>query len=242
MTQPISMPWSSPIFGELPHRWQGVRMAAFPVTLHDHEVKRILPLGMEPAEGHGMVTFLSYPQTEFQHPFNEAMVMVPVQVDGTVGTYIPYIYVNTDEALIPGREIAGFPKKLADVEWSRDGDRVVGSVTRWGKKILAFEGQVDGPLPIMDGEEGIPETPSFNYKLIPGPAGEIEVEEITKVQVGLDTRDEEIGQAHLRSEPSEFDPISDLVPGIDTAMIVMMSNNTIPAGEVVKRIKREAAS
>lgn len=32
MTQPISMPWSSPTFGELPHCWQGVRIAAFPFT------------------------------------------------------------------------------------------------------------------------------------------------------------------------------------------------------------------
>ncbi len=147
MTQPISMPWSSPVFGELPHRWQGVRMAAFPFTPRPGAVERILPPCMEPADGPGMVTLLSYPQTEFQHPFEEALVMVPVRVDETLGNYIPYIYVTTDEALIPGREIAGFPKKLAEVEWGRDGDRIHGSVTRWGKRILSIEGRVQGPMP-----------------------------------------------------------------------------------------------
>ncbi len=239
MSQPISMPWSSPTFGELPHRWQGVRVAAFPFMPRPGAVERILPPGMEPADGPGMVTFLSYPQTECQHPFDEAVVMVPVRVDETLGNYIPYIYVTTDEALIPGREIAGFPKKLAQVEWGRDGDRVRGSVTRWGKRILSIEGRVQGPMPEAALAGGGAGAPALNYKLIPGPAGEIEIEEITKVQIELIPREQEIGQAQIRCEPSDLDPVADLVPEAEGAMIVMLSDNTIPAGEVLKRIKRE---
>jgi acetoacetate decarboxylase len=239
MTQPISMPWSSPAFGELPHCWQGVRMAAFPFTPRPGEVARILPPGMQPADGPGMLTLLSYPATEFQHPFDEAVVMVPVRVDETLGNYIPYIYVTTDEALIPGREIAGFPKKLAEIDWGRDGDRIYGSVTRWGKRILSVEGRVQGPMPEAAAAAGLPDTPALNYKLIPGPAGEIEIEEITKAQIELSPRDQEIGQAQIRCEPSDYDPVAELVPEAEGPMIVMLSDNTIPAGEVLKRIKRE---
>ncbi len=241
MTQPISMPWSSPVFGELPHCWQGVRMAAFPFTPRPGAVERILPPCMEPADGPGMVTLLSYPQTEFQHAFEEALVMVPVRVDETLGNYIPYIYVTTDEALIPGREIAGFPKKLAEVAWGRDGDRIHGSVTRWGKRILSIEGRVQGPMPEAAAAGGGvgPGAPALNYKLIPGPAGEIEIEEITKAQIELVPREQEIGQAQIRCEPSDLDPVADLVPEAEGPMIVMLSDNTIPAGEVLKQIKRE---
>jgi len=84
MTQPISMPWSSPMFGQLPHCWQGVQIAAFPFTPNPGAIERILPTHMELADGPAMVTFLSYPETDTQHPFNEAMVMVPVRVDETV--------------------------------------------------------------------------------------------------------------------------------------------------------------
>jgi acetoacetate decarboxylase len=233
------MPWSSPIFGELPHRWQGVRMAAFPFAPRPGAVERILPPGMEPADGPGMVSLLSYPQTDFQHPFEEAVVLVPVRVDETLGNYIPYIYVTTDEALIPGREIAGFPKKLAEVEWGREGDRVHASVTRWGKKILSIEGRVQGPMPETAGGGPGAGAPALNYKLIPGPAGEIEIEEITKCQIELIPREQEIGQATIRCEPSDLDPIVDLIPEEEGAMIVMLSDNTIPAGEVLKQIKRE---
>jgi acetoacetate decarboxylase len=214
-------------------------VAALPFTPRPGAVERILPPGMEPADGPGMVTFLSYPQTEFQHPFEEALVMVPVRVDETLGNYIPYIYVTTDEALIPGREIAGFPKKLAQVEWQRDRDRIHGSVTRWGKRILSIEGQVQGPLPEAAAAAARPDAPALNYKLIPGPAGEIEIEEITKAQIEIIPREQEIGQARICSEPSDLDPIADLVPEAEGPMIVMLSDNTIPAGEVLKQIKRE---
>lgn len=241
MTQPISMPWSAPVFPRPPHRWQGVRMAVFPFTPRPGAVERILPPGMEPADGPGLITLLSYPQTEFAHPFKELVVLVPVRVDDTPGNYVPYIYVTTDEALIPGREIAGFPKKLAQVDWEREGDRVHGSVTRWGKTILTVEGTVQGPMPSEGGATRGPAAgaPAINYKLIPDPAGGIAIEEITKTQLEIVPREREVGRAQLRCEPSELDPVADLVPDTEGPMIVMTSDNTIPAGEVLKRIARK---
>jgi acetoacetate decarboxylase len=238
MSQPISMPWASPLFDRPPHRWKGVRMVALPFTPRAGAVERILPPGMEPAEGPGLVTLLSYPQTEVQHPFKEAVVMVPVRVDETLGNYVPYIYVTTDEALIPGREIAGFPKKLAEVDWERDGDRIRGSVTRWGKQILSVEGRVRGPMPEEAAAGPGPPAPSINYKLVPGPAGDIEIEEITRVQLEIVAREQEIGEARLRCAPSDLDPVADLVPDGECPMVVMLSDNTIPPGDVLKQIKR----
>jgi acetoacetate decarboxylase len=241
MTQPISMPWSAPVFPQLPHYWQGVKIAAFPFTPRPGAVERILPPGMQPAEGPGLVTLLCYPQTEIIHPFNELVVMVPVRVDDTLGNYVPYIYVTTDEALIPGREIAGFPKQLAEVTWERDGDRFRGSATRWGKKILSVEGRIEGPMPeaIASIQSEAASTPSLNYKLIPGPAGDIAIEQITKTQIEITPRQQEIGQATIRCESSEFDAVADLVPDGEGAMMLMLSDNTIPAGEVLKKIKRQ---
>ncbi|MFQ5699130.1 MAG: acetoacetate decarboxylase family protein [Myxococcota bacterium] len=240
MAQPISMPWSAPVFPRLPHRWRGVQMAAFPFTPLPGAVARILPPGMEPVEGTGLVTLLRYPQTEILHPFKELVVMVPVRVDDTLGNYIPYIYVTTDEALIPGREIAGFPKKLAEVEWEREGPHFHGSATRWGKTILSVEGRIDGPLPEQAAtQRQAAGAPSLNYKLIPGPAGDVAIEEITKTQLEIHPRRQEIGRATLRCEPSELDPVADLVPSGDSPMVMMLSDNTIPAGEVLKQIKRQ---
>jgi len=237
MTQPIAMPWAAPVFGAPPHRWQGVRIAGMPFTPRPAAVERILPPGMEPADGPGMVTLISYPQSEF-HPYNELVVLVPVSVDGVSGNYVPYIYVTTDEALIAGREVAGFPKKIAQIEWHREGDRFAGSATRWGTSLLTIEGEVHGPVPRGADRSAPAGAPTFNYKLIPGPAGEIEVEEITQVRLEVVPRGQEAGQASVRCGRSDDDPIADLVPDFDGPLVIMTCDVTIPPGEVVKRIAR----
>jgi acetoacetate decarboxylase len=240
MSQPISMPWSAPVFPQLPHSWQGVRMVVFPFAPRPGAVERILPPGMQAAAGPGTITLIDYPATEWQHAFKELVVLVPVQVDDTLGSYVPYIYVNTDEALIPGREIAGFPKLLADVEWERDGSRFRGSATRWGVTFFSIEGEIRGPMPEPPVEEApLAPPPSLNYKLIPDPAGGIAIEQITSTRLEIVPRERELGQAKIRCRPSEFDAVAELVPDAEGPMIVLLSDNTIPAGEVLKEIKRE---
>ena len=154
---------------------------------------------------------------------------------------MPHIYVTTDEALIPGREIAGFPKLIADVRWERDGNHFQGSATRWGKKILSLEGTVDAPMPAeMAAAQGeAARRPAINYKLIPGPAGEIEIEEITAVDIDVQTRSAEIGRGRVHCEASADDPVAELVPDSEGPMIVLLSDNTIPAGRVLERIERK---
>jgi len=216
-------------------------MAVFPFTPRTGAVEKILPPGMRTVDGPGTITLIDYPPTHWQHAFKELVVLVPVQVDDTVGSYIPYIYVTTDEALIPGREIAGFPKLLADIVWERDGSRFRGSVTRWGVTFLSLEGEIQGPVAeTLAGGAAPAPPPSLNYKLIPDPAGGIAIEQITRTQLEIVTREQELGHAKIRCQSSEFDAVAELVPDAEGPMIMLLSDNTIPAGEVLKEIKREA--
>jgi acetoacetate decarboxylase len=215
-------------------------MAVFPFTPRPGAMEQILPPGLEAVDGPGTITLISYPEMEWIHPFNELVVLVPVRVEETLGSYVPHIYVNTDEALIPGREIAGFPKLLADVKWEPDGNRFRGSVKRWGTTIFSVEGQIQGPMPEPAPGEGPPTPPpSINYKLIPDPAGGIAIEEITSTQIEIVPREVEIGQAKIHCESSRFDAVAGLVPDFEGTMIVLLSDNTIPAGKVLKQIKRQ---
>jgi len=215
-------------------------MAVIPFTPRPQSVARILPPGMQAVDGPGMLTLISYPQAEHLHPFNELVVLVPVRVGEVLGSYIPHIYVDTDEALIPGREIAGFPKLLADVRWERDGNRFRGSATRWGVRFFSLEGEIHGPMPeSAAGAAPLGVPPSINYKLIPDPAGDIAIEQITSTQLEIVPHQQEIGQARIHCAPSAWDAVADLVPDFEGPMIVLLSDNTIPAGKVLKEIDRK---
>lgn len=243
MSQPISMPWSDPVFPAPPHSWEGVDVAVFTYTPNPEGLAAALPPGIEPGEGMGLITMLSYPQSVVR-PFKELVVLVPVTVEGEPGNYIPHIFVTTDEALIAGREIAGYPKLIADIEWERDGDAFHFSASRWGTEFLKCDGTVTGPAP--EGMEQMQSEasarPTYNYKLIPGPAGEIEVEEITATHLEVVPTKVELGTAKLTTTPAEGASVSNIVPSSEGMLIVMKSNNTIPAGKVIRRITDRVAS
>lgn len=247
MSEPWSMPWSAPVFTPPPHSWNGVRSVVLPFRPDPAGLAAVLPPGLEPGDGPGLVTMLSYPwgNTGRVHPFNEAVVLVPVCFEGTQGSYVPFIYVTTDEALIAGREIAGWPKKLAEIVWDRDGDRFHGAVTRWGVTILDVDGDLSAPpsdeaLQDLLGATG--SKPTFNYKLIPGPGSEVEIEEITSTRLEIVPSEAVVGTGRITATSSPDDPVGLLVASTTTPMVAMVSDNTIPLGEVVRRIERHPAS
>lgn len=250
MSEPVSMPWSAPVFPPPPHSWHGVRSVLVPFDPDPGGVERALPPALEPLPGPGIVALLSYGwgANVRIRPFNEAVVLVPARCDGTEGNYVPFIYVTTDEALIPGREAAGWPKKLADITWERSGERIEVAVARWGETLLAFEGVVaagEGPAgPGGTGAAGWLELlaaaglrPTFNYKLIPGPGHEIEVEEVTSTSLEVLPSRIETGTGSLACSSSVDDPVADVVRPVDGPFVAMVSDNTIPSGTVLRRIE-----
>ncbi len=246
MPEPWSMPWSAPVFVTPPHAWKGVRSVVLPFQPAREVLAEILPPPLEPGEGPGLVTMLTYPwgHNVRIHPFSEAVVLVPVVMEGVEANYVPYIYVTTDEAMIAGRETAGWPKKLADISWEREGDTFRGSVTRWGTTILTVEGDLSA-APTDDGSMAQllagGQRPTYNYKLIPGPGDQMEVEEVTSTRLEIVPSDVSVGTGSITTASSEDDPLGELVPATSGPIVAMVSDNTIPAGEVVRRIGRRAA-
>jgi Acetoacetate decarboxylase (ADC) len=49
-------------------------------------------------------------------PYREVFQAIPCLYDNNLYLYVPGIWVDTDAAMASGREVAGFPKKLADIE------------------------------------------------------------------------------------------------------------------------------
>lgn len=242
---PVSTPWTTPAFAPPPHRWEGVRTILFPFVVEPSVAAAVMPPGVELDDGPGTVVLLTYPATDFMHPFKECVVLLPARVDDVTGSYVPHIYVTTDEALIPGREIAGWPKLIADIRWERSGDHISASVTRFGETLLELAGDVSGAMPaeMLAAGADAANKPSFNYKLVPGPDGTtIEVEEITSTLLEIVTRGAELGTAKLKTHPSASNPLAALVGEAEGMMVVLASDNTIPAGDVLVRIDRGAGS
>jgi len=86
------------------------------------------PLGLsEPATA--ILSFHEYPWTTFG-PYNEAILSLLVEHKGRALNYIMHIAVTTEPPMLAGREIWGFPKKLAQIEFKSERDMIYGTLER----------------------------------------------------------------------------------------------------------------
>jgi Acetoacetate decarboxylase (ADC) len=63
-------------------------------------------------------------------PYMEVIVSIPVLHKGQVYLYIPAIYVDNDAALLAGRELGGYPKKMAQITMRNYGDLFLSQMSR----------------------------------------------------------------------------------------------------------------
>jgi acetoacetate decarboxylase len=96
--------------------------------------------------------------------YREAGIGVPVLLNGKPGGYFVYLYLDRAQAIVPGREIWGWPKKDAEIQFLADGTRFQASVTREGVEIISAS--VDATEPVLPIPAPV-EMPSFNLKIIP---------------------------------------------------------------------------
>jgi hypothetical protein len=78
--------------------------------------------------------------------YNEFMPVIPCLHDGQMYLDVPLIYVDNDAAMAGGREIGGWPKKLAKIDFDRVGDEYRCSLERHGERLASARMTIGGPL------------------------------------------------------------------------------------------------
>lgn len=96
--------------------------------------------------------------------YKEAGLGIPVLFDGKIGNYFTCLYLDLAAAIVPGREIWGWPKKDAAISYGTEMGVYQTSVKREGIEIIHAtikELKKVKPIPNQDN------VPSLNLKIIP---------------------------------------------------------------------------
>ena len=91
-----------------------------------------------------------------------AIFGVRARYDGGEGVYLITMPMTSEQAVIGGRETFGEPKKIARIDFERDGDRARAVVSRMGVAYLEVEGALGEALPGRTFTEH-----AFCYKALP---------------------------------------------------------------------------
>ncbi len=88
-------------------------------------IKTILPPPLEPINIPMIIAFVAnYPQATQGQPYLESALMIRCKYDKIPGNYYLAMHVDDDRALIGGREVCGFPKKMAKLQLKKVGNKI----------------------------------------------------------------------------------------------------------------------
>jgi acetoacetate decarboxylase len=118
------------------------------------QAKRIVPSPLRLASPAKASLFVAwFPNNTFGSDYREVGLFLHVIHRWTRAIHCPWMLVDDDVALILGRELLGYPKKLGAIEFSIEGDRVRGLASRRGAELVRMEGtlkeRVADPPPML---------------------------------------------------------------------------------------------
>ncbi len=112
--------------------------------------RAVLPQPLEPSEKPEVcLTFSKVAMQispEFTFEIGSAVFGVRASYEGVPGTYLITMPMTTEQAVVPGRETFGEPKKIADIDFQREGNSVSSAVSRMGMTYLSAKGTLGKEL------------------------------------------------------------------------------------------------
>jgi acetoacetate decarboxylase len=226
-----SIPVQAPLYPEPPYYYEGAHGVFFVYDTEKENIKKVLPeffdVGDMPLVA---LAVLEYPKTTIG-PYNEAYALVQAKCGDVSGWFNPFMWVNTDDALAAGREIWGFPKKIADIKVLKEEEQVKGVVERRGVKIIDTVVEPASPLEMpLEGS-----VLTFKQMFKADGSGE-EVRRVVLTNVDFKPTEMMSGKGVIKFGKSKDDPIHILKPKQLAASISLTMNLTLPYGKIVKTI------
>lgn len=189
----------------------------------DTTIARLLPPPLKPAKRPLALAFIAnYPRTDFGITYREAALALQADFGGVEASYICAMHVTDDMALLGGREIWGYPKKMADVAFYREGQSAGGWGERHGIRYLSIQAQLTGNLNAPDAADEIVEvfgppnlngvSYDYNFKYFPSPdwQGFDYTPRLVRGENAFELQTIEVGEATLTLKPSALDPWSEV--------------------------------
>jgi acetoacetate decarboxylase len=196
-------------------------------------VARLLPAPLTPAEQPtGLVFIAEYPRTNLGPGYREAALFLHCRHQEEAGTYCLSMPIDSAEVRCTnGRDIFGFPKKLAKIQLERSGTTVRGWVERHGVRFFELSVELMSSLDALP-----PNGPTFLFKaspridLRPGFDGPVL---LCRQQTEVALKSLEVGMPELTFRSSPKDPWAELEVVAPLAGFYLVSDNTMRPGEVL---------
>ncbi|WP_366552677.1 acetoacetate decarboxylase family protein [Aquibaculum sediminis] len=148
MSQPVleTIPHRSPLYKPLPRLYAKFEKISVICRAPEEGVKRALPHPLAYVSDIIEVFVYRCPEVhDLSAPeagprsYIESGIALQAAFESAQGGHVAYEYVTTDDAMAPGREIWGYPKKMAEVDWKHEGNTISSRTLRRGSSLIDLE-------------------------------------------------------------------------------------------------------
>ena len=122
------MPLNNPSYPPGPYRFTDREYMIIAYRTDIDALQRVVPKPLEVVEPIVKYEFIRMPDSTGFGDYTESGQVIPVQMRGEEGGYVHFMFLNDHPPVAGGRELWGFPKKLASPKLVVDRDTLVGTL------------------------------------------------------------------------------------------------------------------
>ncbi|MBW3099182.1 acetoacetate decarboxylase family protein [Pseudohoeflea coraliihabitans] len=208
MSRPYSIPHIAPLYQALPYHYRNVRKVSVFGRCAPGALEKFLPSEFQLVGDVCEIFVMVAPDAGPLGHYTEAGVVIPVRYDGIVGAHVALEYVSSDDSLSAGREIWGYPKKIAEVDVRETANNAfAGTVVRRGHTLI------DMTFTPGDGAFDKPQMqPRLQIKTFPAADGNgADYYQVIRNDLAdLTVTDRVVGAADVKLKNGDNDPLADL--------------------------------
>lgn len=230
----FAMPLTSPAFPRGPYRFSGREFLVVTYRTDPDALRAVVPEPLEVSEPRVKYEFIRMPDSTGFGDYTESGQVIPVSFRGVEGGYVHAMYLNDHPPIAGGRELWGFPKKLASPQLEVEIDTLVGTLdygkVRIAKATMGYKHRTADTAAVLAALAA----PNFLLKIIPHVDGSPRICELVRYYTSeVNLKGAWTGPGSLELHPHALAPVAELpVLKVESALH-FVADLTLELGDVV---------
>jgi len=230
----FAMPLTSPAFPPGPYRFTRREFLVITYRTDPDALAAVVPEPLQVTEPIVKYEFIRMPDSTGFGDYTESGQVIPVTLDGVAGGYVHAMYLNDHPPIAGGRELWGFPKKLAQPVLDVEIDTIVGTLdygkVRIAKATMGFKHVAASHDAVLKSLAA----PNFLLKIIPHVDGTPRICELVRYYTtDVTLHGAWTGPGSLELHPHALAPVADLPVLKVVSALHFIADLTLDLGTVV---------
>lgn len=230
----FAMPFTQAAYPKGPYRFINREFFVITYETDMDKLRQIVPEPLEVTEPIVKFEFIRMPDSTGFGDYTESGQVIPVSYKGKKGVYVHSMYLDDEAPIAAGREIWGFPKKLANPELKVINETLLGQLHY--EKMRVATATMGYKYMTLDKEKVLQSllVPNYLLKIIPHVDGTARVCELVEYYLSdVVIKGAWSGPAALHLVPHAMAPVADLPVRSIVSGTHILSDLTLPYGKVV---------